>query len=89
MVTRDEVLSSLRDVIDPEIGVNLVDLGFIRDVEIAEDRIEVRMVLTMPGCPLAGYLVTQVQAKVEAMAEGRAVDVALVDEPWQPPASLW
>jgi ATP-binding protein involved in chromosome partitioning len=85
MVTRDEVLSSLRGVIDPELGASLVDLGFIRDIEIANDRIQVRMVLTIPGCPLAGYLVSQVQQKVEAIADGRRVEVSLLDDPWHPP----
>lgn len=85
MVTREEVLSNLRDVIDPELGASLVDLGFIREVEIADDSIQVRMALTIPGCPLAGYLVAQVKEKVEAIAEGRRVDVQLADDlsfPW-------
>lgn len=85
MVTKDEVLSSLREVIDPEIGLNLVDLGLIRDVEIEDDCIHVRMVLTIPGCPLAGYLLTQVKEKVQAVAGGREVKVQLLDQPWEPP----
>lgn len=89
MVTKDQVLSSLREVIDPEIGVNLVDLGLIREVQIADDRIHVKMVLTIPGCPLARHLVTQVQGKVETVAEGRSVDVQLLDEPWEPASLFW
>lgn len=85
MVTREEVLSGLKEVIDPEIGANLVDLGLIREVRIEDDRIQVRMVLTMPGCPLARYLVSQVGSKVQTVAEGRTVDVQLLDEPWEPP----
>lgn len=84
MVTREEVLSGLKAVIDPEIGANLVDLGLIREVRIEDDRIQVRMVLTIPGCPLARYLVSQVESKVQAVAEGRTVDVQLLDEPWDP-----
>ncbi len=84
MVTQEEVLSSLKEVIDPEIGTNLVDLGLIREIRIEEDRIQVRMVLTMPGCPLAGYLVSQVENKVRTIAEGRTVDVQLLDQPWTP-----
>jgi serine O-acetyltransferase len=85
VVTQEEVLSGLKEVIDPEIGANLVDLGLIREVRIEDDRIQVRMVLTMPGCPLAGYLVSQVENKVRTVAEGRTVDVQLLDEPWTPP----
>lgn len=84
MVTKDAVLSRLREVVDPEIGINLVDLGLIREVQVEEGRIQVRMVLTAPGCPLAGYLVAQVRQKVEAIAEGSAVDVQLLDEAWRP-----
>lgn len=84
MVTQEEVLSALKEVIDPEIGVNLVDLGLIREVRIEDHRIQVRMVLTMPGCPLARYLVSQVESKVQTVAQGRTVDVQLVDEPWDP-----
>jgi metal-sulfur cluster biosynthetic enzyme len=84
MVTNEAVLSSLREVVDPEIGVNLVDLGLIREVQIEEGRIQVRMVLTAPGCPLAGYLMSQVRGRLEAIAQGAAVDVQLVDEVWKP-----
>ncbi len=84
MVTKDAVLSSLREVLDPEIGVNLVDLGLIREVQIEEGHIEIRMVLTAPGCPLAGYLMGQVREKVEALAQGAVVDVQLLDQEWKP-----
>ncbi len=84
MVTEDQVLSILRGVMDPELGASVVDLGFIRDVQITEDRIDVQMVLTTPACPLVRYLVTAVQSKVEAIAEGRIVDVELLDGPWEP-----
>ena len=85
MLHRDDVLTVLRDVIDPEIGVSLVDLGLIRDVRITDDRVEVHMELTTPACPLAGYLVGQVRDRVETVAEGRSVDVLLIEgmfEPW-------
>jgi metal-sulfur cluster biosynthetic enzyme len=85
VVTQEEVLSGLKEVVDFEIGVNLVDLGLIREFQIENDRIQVRMVLTMPGCPLAGYLVSQVENKIRTIAEGKTVDVQLLDEPWKPP----
>ncbi|HEU0139719.1 MAG TPA: metal-sulfur cluster assembly factor [Bryobacteraceae bacterium] len=89
MVTRIQVLSNLKEVVDPEIGANLVDLGLIRDVLIDDNRIQVRMVLTIPGCPLARYLISQVENKVQAVAEGRTVDVQLLDEPWDPASMFW
>lgn len=89
MVTQEQVLSGLREVIDPEIGANLVDLGLIREVRVEDNRIQVQMVLTIPGCPLARYLVSQVENKVKAVAEGRTVDVQLLDEPWDPASMFW
>ncbi len=86
MVTQDEVLTALKDVIDPEIGANVVDLGFIKDIRIEDNRVEVRMVLTMPRCPLIRYLVSQVEEKARTVAEGRTVDVHILDEPWTPPS---
>lgn len=85
MLAREDVLEVLRDVIDPEIGASVVDLGLIHDVRITEDRVEVQMELTTPACPLAGYLVAQVRSRVEMVAEGRRVDVELIEgmfEPW-------
>ncbi len=85
MLARDDVLAVLRDVVDPEIGASLVDLGLVRDIRITDDRVEVEMELTTPACPLAGYLVEQVRRRVETVAEGRTVEVLLVEgmlEPW-------
>lgn len=79
MLAREHVLDVLREVIDPEIGVSLVDLGLIHDVRITDDRVEVEMELTTPACPLAGYLVAQVRGRVEMVAEGRRVDVELIE----------
>lgn len=85
MVTPETVTEALRDVMDPEIHMNVVDLGLIKEIAVAEDRVSVRMVLTFPGCPLAGYLVNQVRDRVSQVAEGRRVDVQLLNEPWTPP----
>ncbi len=85
MVTSETVVQTLREVMDPEAQMNVVDLGLIKDIAVAEERISVRMVLTVPGCPLARYLLHEVQASVGKVAEGRQVEVQLVDEPWTPP----
>jgi serine O-acetyltransferase len=85
MVTEQQVLESLADVLDPELGANIVDLGFVKKVSISEKEIRIRMVLTIPGCPLAHFLLSNVRRKVEEVAEGRAVHVELSDEPWSPP----
>ncbi len=87
-MTQENIKEALREVIDPEIGMNVVDLGLIKEIVIGDDRIDIKMVLTAPGCPLSGYLRNQVKAKVQAVAEGKDVNVALSDEPWTPPQSL-
>jgi metal-sulfur cluster biosynthetic enzyme len=87
MVTQQEILEGLREVVDPELGASLVDLGMIQEVLVEEDRIHVKMVLTIPGCPLAGYLLAKVREKVEGLAQGAQVNVELVNEPWKPPWS--
>jgi serine O-acetyltransferase len=85
MTSRAEILESLRQVIDPEIGMNVVDLGFIKDVRVEGDEIHVAMVLSAPFCPLAGHIVEQVRRAAETAAGGRRIEVELLDEPWYPP----
>ncbi len=88
-----ELREALKQVIDPEIGVNIVDLGLIREIAPNGQGVEVRMVLTSPACPLAGYLVDQVRRKVREVTNGRPVEVVLLDEAWSwddtAPHLLW
>ncbi len=85
MVTEIVVRDVLRSVIDPELGENLVDLGLIREVAVSDQEITVKMVLTAAGCPLARYLMLNVQQAVESVAEGKQVRVELLREQWVPP----
>lgn len=85
LITIDKVMQILKEVVDPEIGLNVVDLNMIKKVNIDDKKIEVRMVLTTPFCPLVDFLIEEVIKKVRAIAEGREVDVVVLDEPWIPP----
>lgn len=85
MLDRKNVLDALKKVIDPEIGMNVVDLNMIKEVNINDKRVEVKMVLTASFCPLAGFLVNEVRKKTLEVAEGRDVEVVVLDEPWIPP----
>ena len=87
-ISKDNVFNALKQVIDPEIGINLVDLGMIKDVEIMEEEIIVKMVLTSPFCPMIDYLVEQVKNKVESIAPNTKVIVSMLDESWVPPEGL-
>ena len=87
-ISKDSVFNALKQVIDPEIGINLVDLGMIKDVEIKNEEITVKMVLTSPFCPMLDYLAEKVKSKVESVSPGAKVIVSMLDEPWVPPEGL-
>ena len=78
-----DVVETLKTVYDPEIPVDIYELGLIYNVEVRDDRsVEVRLTLTSPMCPVAGSLPPEVEAKV-AQVEG--VTAAVVDLVWDPP----
>jgi metal-sulfur cluster biosynthetic enzyme len=81
----DQVRQALKRVIDPELGVNIVDLGLVYDVHIDGGRVRVDMTMTSPSCPLSSFLTEAVQEDVTFRVPGVAsVDVNIV---WQPPWS--
>jgi len=77
-----EIWAVLRTCYDPEIPLNIVDLGLIYDVAIDGGRVNIRMTLTAPGCPMAGQMAGDVQTKVLTVANVEEVNVELV---WEPP----
>jgi FeS assembly SUF system protein len=82
----ERVLAALRSVFDPEIPVNIYDLGLIYDLKIdPSGSVSIRMTLTSPACPVAGSLPGEVQARVQAVSGVTAVNVELV---WDPPWSM-
>lgn len=84
-VTEKQVKDALRQVIDPEIGMDVVTLGMIRQVNIGEEGdVEVKMVLTAPFCPLASYLVEQVRMVTASIPGVKEAKVTLLDERWDP-----
>ena len=84
-ITSDQVQSALENVIDPELGINVVDLGLIYNIKIEEKKISVDMTLTAPGCPLAGMLAGSVEQELRQAFEEMDVEVSLVwDPPWTP-----
>lgn len=84
-VTNDLVKQLLHDVIDPELGVNIVDLGLVYDVAADRTGVLIRMTLTTPGCPLGGYLDDEVGRCLAQLPGRPPVAVDLVwDPPWRP-----
>jgi metal-sulfur cluster biosynthetic enzyme len=82
--SEDELRDALRSVIDPEVGMNVVDLGLIYGLEISPQRIHVRMTMTTPACPMGSYITDQARDVIRAAAPGvDDVDIELVwDPPW-------
>jgi len=81
--TKSAVVEVLRTVYDPEIPVNIYDMGLIYDIEVTpDDKVHIKMTLTSPACPVAGSLPGEVEHRVRAI-EGVA-DVSL-DVVWDPP----
>ncbi len=81
--TKEEVLEVLKEVSDPEIGVNVVDLGLVYDVSIDnEGHVNVQMTLTAPGCPMHDTIARTAEMAVETLD---GVNRAHVDIVWNPP----
>lgn len=79
-----KVIAAIRTVYDPEIPVNIHDLGLIYEIDVRADAsVKVNMTLTAPGCPVAGSLPLEVQRKIAAVEEVGEAEVVLVwDPPW-------
>lgn len=83
MVTKDEVITILKDCYDPEIPINIWDLGLVYDINVQDDgNIGIKMTLTAPGCMMGGMIAEEVKSKVKAMSGVKDAKVELV---WEPP----
>lgn len=80
---RDQIQEVLKGVIDPELGVDIFNLGLIYSIEIENDRILIIMTMTTPSCPMHTYLTAQTAQTVEQLYPWANVEVKLVwDPPW-------
>ena len=85
MATKEEILEVLKGVIDPEIGLNIVDLGLVYEVEFNENEISITMTLTTPGCPMHNSITAWVEKVITQLEPDASVKVNLVWEPkWTP-----
>ncbi|MGH7100898.1 MAG: metal-sulfur cluster assembly factor [Acetobacteraceae bacterium] len=83
-VTAEDVREALHDVIDPELGFNIVDLGLIYEIGIEGGIVDVAMTMTTPGCPAEGYIVSAVEQR---SADIPGVSGIFVNVVWTPPWS--
>ncbi|HEX7495988.1 MAG TPA: iron-sulfur cluster assembly protein [Candidatus Limnocylindrales bacterium] len=77
------ILDALRAVVDPELGMDVVELALIRQIIVGSESSEIKMVLTTPFCPYAGSMVQQVKDEAESVLE-HPVKVTLLAERWDP-----
>lgn len=86
MKLKEKVLEQLKTVYDPELNINVVDLGLIYQVEVTDDAdVSITMTLTTPGCPLHDSITRGVRYSIQGMEETKNVEVILVWEPaWSP-----
>lgn len=82
LILEERIVKMLRLVFDPEIPVNVYDLGLIYNVDIDEDKkVKILMTLTAPNCPAADFIVEDVRIKVEGIDEVTSVEVELTFDP--------
>ena len=84
-VSREDIINALKKVYDPEIPVNIWDLGLVYNIEITDKEIVVTMTFTSPTCPMMEEILTQVKENITSVADGTPVRVELV---WDPPWNL-
>ena len=80
-ITKEEIIKCIKTVVDPEIPVNLYDLGLIYNIDIEENNIKIQMTLTNPNCPVAGVMPENLGKSVENIKGIRSIQVNLVWEP--------
>lgn len=83
VIDAEHVKEALRVVSDPEIGLNVVQLGLIREINLNSDGGEIKMMLTTPFCPYGGWLIQQVKDTAE-QATGRKINIVVLPDLWDP-----
>jgi metal-sulfur cluster biosynthetic enzyme len=85
VVDQEIIRESLKGILDPELGLNIVDLGLIYDIEIQDGDVQVAFTLTAMGCPIGPMIGEQIQETVMALPGVKTVSAELVfDPPWDP-----
>ncbi len=79
----EQVREALRAVADPEIGLNVVQLGLIREINLNQDEPEIKMMLTTPFCPYGGWLIQQVKDTAQAVV-GKQIKMTVLPDLWDP-----
>lgn len=78
----EQIYSRLKEVIDPEVGVDIVKMGFVKEVNVSGSSVNVNLVLTTNLCPMTEYLKDQVRRKILSISGIEEISVNILDEPW-------
>ena len=84
---QEKILNALQGVLDPEIGLSVIDLDLIREVSFAAEEVEIKIVLTTPFCPYGPMIINQIQSVAEQASE-MPVKVTLLPDKWEAPPWL-
>jgi metal-sulfur cluster biosynthetic enzyme len=85
MVDGAGLLETLKEVVDPELMINIVDLGLIYDIEQVDNKVIVQMTLTSPACPAGPQIIQQAKMALEKLADVSEAEIKLVmSPPWTP-----
>src|SRR5262249_8896759 len=79
----ETIREALREVVDPEIGLNIIELGLVRDLDFQSDQTHVRMILTTPFCPYGPALIEETRKKISS-ASGAPATIEMSPEMWEP-----
>ena len=83
MVAKEQVYNELKKVMDPELHINIVDLGLIYEVEVKDSQVDVLMTLTFPGCPLGSIIHQEINEKLAKLRGVEKINLKITfDPPW-------
>lgn len=85
MNIEEQVFAAMTNVIDPELGLPITDMGLVYDVKVSDGKADIKITLTSMGCPMAGAIIEQVKEAAEAVD---GVDEAVAEVVWDPPWSV-
>jgi len=85
MPTKEQIFEILGDIYDPEIPIDIVNLGLVYGVNIEDNKVTVNMTMTSPGCPAATQIVTEARLLIEDLPDVEEANIEIVwDPPWTP-----
>ena len=83
MDTKEKIIEEIKKIYDPELPVNIYELGLIYDIQVEENKVKIKMTLTTPNCPVAESLPNEVKNSIKEIKDVKDVNLDLVwDPPW-------